>query len=247
MSGFELKQLRSQAELVANFATDWLRFVTRPRSSRVCCVALSGGRIAATLFDQFSTLVKAEGAALEHLHFFWADERCVAPEDPESNFNVAQEHLFRPLHVAPENIHRVRGELPPAAAMFEADAAIRQITSTAEPEVPVLDLVLLGMGEDGHVASLFPNAAPDALRCDSPYVFVTNAPKPPPTRISLSYRSIIGAREVWVLVSGSGKLKALAESLAADGSTPLAAVLQGRKNTIVYTDIPVTSVGGPVA
>ena len=103
--------------------------------------------------------------------------------------------------------------------------------------MPILDLVLLGMGEDGHVASLFPGGDPDAAEESAVYVAIEAAPKPPPQRVSLAYAPILAAREVWVLAAGAGKEQAFAESLKLDGITPLAHVLRGRSRTQVYSNI----------
>jgi 6-phosphogluconolactonase len=100
----------------------------------------------------------------------------------------------------------------------------------------VLDLIFLGMGEDGHVASLFPDALPKILNCASPFLAIENSPKPPPRRISLSYAAIAAAKQVWVLVSGAGKETALRESLRPGGRTPLARVLQLRSRTRIFCD-----------
>ena len=101
---------------------------------------------------------------------------------------------------------------------------------------PVLDLIILGMGEDGHVASLFPGAPEEVARCKSVYLPVV-ASKPPPRRITISFATIAAARQVWVLASGAGKERALRESLSANGKTPLACVLQERARTSIFTDI----------
>ena len=105
---------------------------------------------------------------------------------------------------------------------------------------PVLDLIFLGMGEDGHVASLFPDAPPEILNCAGPFLAIENSPKPPPRRISLSYAAIAAARQVWALVSGAGKEAALRESLRPGGRTPLArviAVASADENFLRYFDL----------
>lgn len=193
-------------------------------------MALSGGRITLKFFAAVIELAKVQGVSLENVHFFWADERCVPPTDSESTFAAANEHFFQPLGIAPDKIHRIPGELPPAKA---AELAATELARFC----PHLDLIFLGMGEDGHVASLFPGE-PEATRAN-PAVFraVTNSPKPPPNRVTLGYRSIAAAKQVWVLASGKGKEAALAESLSATGKTPLARVLQSRAHSKVFTDI----------
>jgi 6-phosphogluconolactonase len=161
----------------------------------------------------------------------------VTTADPGSNFRSAHECLFEPLGIEPSRIHRIRGEIAPELAAAEAEAELRRFAPPNATGQPVLDLVLLGMGEDGHVASLFPGESESERRSPRVYRPVV-APKPPPRRITLGYGVLAAAREVWVLVSGAGKEAALAESLSAEGQTPLAHVLRSRKRTRVFSDSP---------
>lgn len=199
-------------------------------------VALSGGRIAQDFFRAVAQLAKERGQSLAHVHFFWADERCVPPTDAESNYRSAAQLLFTPLGLPAENIHRIRGEAEPEQAAREAEAELRRFASANATGQPMLDLILLGMGEDGHVASLFPGEAEDVMSSSAVYRAVT-ASKPPPRRITLGYAAIAAAREVWVLASGAGKQTALRESLSLGGTTPLARVLRSRGQAKVFTDL----------
>jgi 6-phosphogluconolactonase len=199
--------------------------------------ALSGGGIAKPFFSAVAALAKASGAFLGSVHFFWADERCVPPDDSQSNFLLADENLFRFARIAPDKIHRLKGELPPQAAVAEASGEIRRIAPQDAAGIPVLDLVFLGIGPDGHTASLMPNARPAVLQSREPYVHVDNSPKPPPSRLSMTYPVLAAARQVWVLVTGEGKTEALRESLRPDGKTPFARVLQSRAETRIYSDV----------
>ena len=106
--------------------------------------------------------------------------------------------------------------------------------------MPVLDLVLLGMGEDGHVASLFPGDLTTGSDMETTFLAIENSPKPPSNRVTLGHGPISVAREVWVLAAGAGKGEALRDSLAPAGRTPLAKVIQSRVATKVFTDIPHT-------
>jgi len=171
------------------------------------------------------------------VHFFWADERCVPPNDPESNFAAAEKHFFQPMGISAGNIHRIRGEdIADLAAQQAAQEILRVAPSNSDGQ-PVLDLILLGMGEDGHVASLFPRE-PASMTTDKAVCrVINNSPKPPPTRITLGYATIAAARQVWVLASGTGKQAALRESLKPEGQTPLARVLGMRQQTRIFTDI----------
>ena len=122
---------------------------------------------------------------LANVQFFWADERCVPPDDTESNFRLANELLFAPLKISESQIHRIRGELPPETAAAQAAAELRRFASSNANGQPVLDLIFLGMGEDGHVASLFPDEMEIAGSDKAVYRAVNNSPKPPPNRITI--------------------------------------------------------------
>ena len=130
----------------------------------------------------------------------FGDERCVAPDHPDSNYRMARESLLD--RVAPATVHRIAGELGPD----EAAAAYNRIVGALAP----LDVVLLGAGEDGHTASLFPGHPEVQARGWA--VGVRNAPKPPPDRVSLTLPALQGARQVIVLATGGGKADAVAKA-----------------------------------
>ena len=121
-------------------------------------------------------------------------------------------------------------------AAAEAEAEICRIAQVNRSGQPMLDLIFLGMGEDGHVASLFPGVLEEAARSKSVYLPVV-ASKPPPQRITINFAALAAARQVWVLASGAGKESALRESLSTDGRTPLARVLATRAKTMIFADI----------
>jgi len=231
----EMKNFADDAALARAVAADWLALL-RDRTGPYLA-AFSGGRITGKFFAAVAELVQASGATLGNVHFFWADERCVPPNDSESNFLPAQDVLFRPLGIAPDRIHRLKGELPPAQAAAEASSEIRRIAQLNADAIPVLDLIFLGIGPDGHTASLMPNATPAVLQSREPFVHVDNSPKPPPNRITMTYPMLAAARQVWTLVTGDGKTEALRESLRPDGKTPFARVLRSRAVTRIYSDV----------
>ena len=244
MNNFELITFASADELARAAAGAWLDEIEAAnRAGKRHCVALSGGRITHKFFAAVVEQAKArkigDGATPSlpaNVHFFWADERCVPPDSAESNFAIARKFLFAPLKIADAQIHRIRGEDSPEAAAKAASTEISKIVPVNEAGQPVLDLIFLGMGEDGHVASLFPGE-PDVLISDRAiYRAVKNSPKPPPNRITLDYAVIAVAKQVWVLVSGTGKEAALRESLYSKGRTPLARVTQFRTRTKIFSD-----------
>lgn len=234
MKTWTLEQAASPAEVAQRCAIEFLAWAedSSPNKS----AALSGGRIAKDFLSAVARMAKEHEQSLAHVHFFWGDERCVPPTDAESNYRIAEELLFTPLGLAHANIHRIRGEDESQRAASEAEDTLRRFTTANAGGVPVLDLVLLGMGEDGHIASLFPGEAADTMSSTAVYRAVT-ASKPPPRRITLGYGAIAAAREVWVLASGAGKEEALRESLSPGGTPPLARLLRERKQTRIFTDL----------
>jgi len=130
----------------------------------------------------------------------FGDERCVPPDDPESNYRMAREALLD--RAAPATVHRIVGELGPV----EAANAYDDIVARLAP----LDVVVLGVGEDGHTASLFPGHP--ELAADGWAVPVRDSPKPPPDRVSLTLPALRGARLVIVLATGAGKADAVAKA-----------------------------------
>jgi 6-phosphogluconolactonase len=136
----------------------------------------------------------------------FGDERCVPPDDPESNYRAAREALLDRVH--PLSLHRMPGELGAEAAAALYEPIVRQLTP--------LDLVLLGMGPDGHTASLFPGHP--ELQTEGCVVAVHDAPKPPPDRVSLTLSALREARRVVFIVTGADKAEPLA--LAERGEVP---------------------------
>ncbi len=246
MKNVELISFASADELARAVAGAWLDEIeTANRAGKTHCVALSGGRIARNFFAAVAEQAKARKIGDDgtpslptNVHIFWADERCVPPDDPESNFHLAKELLFGPLKIGGAQIHRIHGEASPEAAAKAASTEISQIAPLNETGQPVLDIIFLGMGGDGHVASLFPGE-PDVLISDRAiYRAVKNSPKPPPNRITLGYPAIAAAKQVWVLVSGTGKEAALCESLISKSRTPLARLTQFRTRAKIFSDFP---------
>jgi len=230
---FIIDRFESADELAGAAAGQWLDELAA-FSGENYHAAVSGGRISGNFFTAVAASEKRRVFWLRPVHFFWADERCVPPDDEESNYRLASEKLLQPANIPKEHVHRIPGEEPPAKAAEFASAEMRGVVPVNAAGWPVLDMIFLGMGEDGHVASLFPRAntspAPNIY-------FPVVAGKPPPNRITLCYEAIAAAKEVWVLVSGSGKEAALRDSLSPTGRTPLAQVIRLRQQTRLLTNL----------
>lgn len=234
----QIQSFSDPETLAAAAASQWLEDLSRREpGAGPYSAALSGGRVTTSFFRSIVGQSGSYRDALSEVHYFWADERCVPPDDPESNFRMARELLMGPLEVPDDRIHRILGELAPGEAAALAERDLRRFAEARGEAGFYFDLVFLGMGEDGHVASLFPGEPDDAVRDSALYRPVV-AVKPPPNRVTLGYDAIVSAREVWALVSGVGKRAALEQSVSASGSTPFSEVIRRRESTRILTDIP---------
>jgi len=170
-------------------------------------VALSGGTTPGPLYARLAAAPYRHLIDWSRVRVFWCDERCVPPDDPASNYRLVAETLLGDLPRMPE-VHRVPGELP---ARLAASAYARELAAVLGGAVPWFDLVLLGVGGDGHVASLFPGT-PELTA--SRAVVATRSPLPPHPRVSLSLRTINAAHDVVFLVHGASKAGIVAAVLA---------------------------------
>jgi 6-phosphogluconolactonase len=173
-------------------------------------VALSGGSTPRQLYERLAQFDLASLVNWEAVHLFWGDERCVPPNHPDSNYRMARESLRVP--VPEQNIHRVYGEIAPEAAAEKYENELRSFFG----DVPRFDLILLGLGDDGHTASLFPSS-PTLHEQTRWAAAVAHETPPPPLvpRVTLTLPVINAARQIVFLVSGAGKAERLAEVLHA--------------------------------
>lgn len=167
-------------------------------------IALSGGTTPETLYRALTSPAFAGRFDWSRTTFFFSDERSVPPNDPRSNYVLANNALFTPLKIAPSQVCRMAGESrDPQAAAHEYEQQLRRATNTSPSSRPTLDLVLLGLGEDGHTASLFPGSP--ALRDNQSLITVTQSPKDPPIRLTMTLDVINHASVILFLVMGAGK------------------------------------------
>ena len=237
---FELLEFESDRAMAEQAARQWLEQIAAD-GCQSKLVALSGGRAAIPLFQEIAWQTQtmqsvSSNTILSPVHFFWVDERCVSAEDDQSNYLLADRFLFKPLHIQKDRIHRIRGELEPSESASAARAELISIAPKTADGIPILDWVFLGMGEDGHIGSLFPNLSEEALASMPLYQHVV-ASKPPPNRIALSLAALVQARNAWIFIVGPGKDPALADSLSPNGITPLARLLRNRERTGYCTTI----------
>jgi len=173
-------------------------------------VALNGGSTPTRLFQLLATEHR-ENIDWRKVHVFWGDERCVPPDDPGSSYGQAREMLLRHVPIPDSNIHRIKGELGPVEASKEYALILKEFASPPL-QWPRFDLVYLGMGEDGHTASLFPRSPVDVTESVIPVT--ANYQDRPANRVTLTPRVFNQARMIAFMATGEKKANTLAEVLS---------------------------------
>lgn len=209
----EIVVLPDRGALVAEAAREIVRRVRSAVAERgECAVVLSGGATPRPLYRALAQEPWRDRIPWDRIHVFWGDERCVPPDDPESNFRLAWEMLLAHVPVLPERVHRMPAEerdLDAAARAYER--TVRACAPLADDGWPRFDLVLLGLGGDGHTASLFPRTP--VLHETERAVVAYRVPQLGAWRMTLTPPVINHAVEVLFLVSGSEKAEALHRAL----------------------------------
>lgn len=204
----EIRTLTTPQELFAAAAEEVVRAANDAVAQRGrFTIALAGGSTPKSLYNLLATNARTT-LPWDRMFFFWGDERHVPPTDPESNYRMVEEAMLSKVPVPPGNVFRIKTENPEAAAAAEDyEKAIRKFFGLEPGQFPRFDLILLGMGPDGHTASLFPGTA--ALQEKSRLVVANWVEKMKTHRISLTLPVLNEARCVTFLVSGTDKAPAL--------------------------------------
>ncbi len=188
-------------------------------------LAISGGSLPKLISPALAAEPLKSHIDWSKWHLFFADERCVPLDHPDSNYRLAREHLFEHVSIPAQQIYPIDAALSPAAAATAYEDTLRQIFPVEAGQFPQFDVILLGMGPDGHTASLFPNH-PLLNEQDRWVAAIFNSPKPPPERITLTLPVLNNARQVAFIVAGAGKAELLPQVLGQiDSTTPLPAQL----------------------
>ncbi len=221
------------AETVATRAAEHVtRHLSRAISERgVAHLALSGGTTPGRTFE----LLAGEPLDWSAVQLWFADERCVGPRDEQSNYLLAAQTLLEPAAIPAGQVHRMRGELGPQEGAAQYVQELAESFGGAH-EVPVLDLIVLGIGPDGHVASLFPGADTLDAGEDAVCVGVEDSPKPPPQRITLSLAVLRAARSCLLLATGASKADAVSAMLAEPSRHVPASLLTRERLTVMMDD-----------
>lgn len=204
----EVKIYPTISELAKEFAEEIISKINASaKSGKAFSVMLSGGSTPKLLFGCLAKL-SSKVKSWEHVHFYWGDERCVPPDDPESNYRMAKEELQDKIQIPEANSHRIFGENDPD---LEAVRYAEEISN-----IPVFDLIMLGMGDDGHTVSIFPYNLD--LMNSSKLCEIGIHPKTGQKRITITGKVINNAKVVAFLITGKNKAGIIAEIFSKTGS-----------------------------
>jgi 6-phosphogluconolactonase len=217
------------------------RLVDAVSAAGLAHLVLTGGGIGTAVLAELAAAPARDAVDWQAVDFWWGDERFAPTGHPDRNDTGARAALLDKIDVNPARVHPVPGPDGPdgddpdaAAARYAAELAAATRPSDLGP-VPAFDVLMLGIGPEGHVASIFPGQP--AVHDDRPVVAVRDSPKPPPTRVSLTFPSIQAAREVWILASGAEKSEAIAQALWGASPDELPAVgARGQQRTLFLLD-----------
>lgn len=244
-AGREILVHRDKDELARATATRLIACVADAQSARgTAHIVLTGGRNGNALLAALAASDERDRIDWTRLDVWWGDERFLPDGDPERNHTQAREALLDAVPLDPARVH----VMPPSDGPYTGDAeaaaeayatelatAAAAASGTAE-QVPAFDVLLLGVGPDTHVASLFPEH-PALRETERTVVGVHGAPKPPPTRLSLTLPALRAAREVWLLAAGEDKAQAVAFALSGSGELQApAGAVYGRTRTLWLLD-----------
>ncbi|WPO74506.1 6-phosphogluconolactonase [Streptomyces sp. KN37] len=247
MTGAPQLVVHRDKELMARAAAARLitKIVDAQSARGYASVVLTGGRNGNGLLAALAASPARDAVDWSRLDLWWGDERFLPDGDAERNYTQARAALLDSVPVNPARVH----PMPASDGPYEVDAAAEvyaaELAAAARPEdhgqVPAFDVLMLGVGPDTHVASLFPEH-PAVRETERSVVGVHGAPKPPPTRISLTLPAIRAAREVWLLAAGEDKAGAAAIALSGAGEVQApAAGARGRSRTLWLLDAAAAS------
>lgn len=227
------------ADLAERVADRFLtRVKARTRNGRIAHIALTGGSMGGTVLRAVAAHSKVDRIDWSLVHFWWGDERFVADDDQDRNALQSRTALLDHIEVPAENIHEVAAAdsgltLDEAAAAYAEELARFGDQEQAWPSFAVC---FLGVGPDGHIASLFPDR-PEVTETDAAVLPVRDSPKPPAERVTLTRPVINSSKRVWLVLTGADKASALGLALAGASYTNVpAAGAKGRKRTIFFVD-----------
>lgn len=217
---------------IAGEHSDWVQFSARfilgagqqaLRDNGRFVMALSGGSTPAPIYQSLPHLWEQHALGWQRVHILWSDERCVPLDHPESNYRMARQALLDRIDIPSDQVHPMRCVQDPGLSAAEHEQVLRGLYP--RQDWPEIDLILLGMGADGHTASLFPGSP--ALHARSRWVAANDTPGLDPPRLTLTIPAINAARQVALLIAGSSKAGRVASVLGVEkgsGTVPVQSI-----------------------
>lgn len=201
----QLFSFDSVPKLVAEFSEFLINEINRAKEhNEKLNLALSGGTTPTEIFRYLSKNIERI-PSLNHLHVYWGDERCVPPDNKESNYGNAWREFLQISNIPEINIHRIKGELNPVDALADYDRELSLLPK--KNNIPFFDIMMLGIGSDGHTASIFPDQS--ALLKSREFLAVANHPVSKQKRITLTAKVINNSKKIVFIATGSSKQKVI--------------------------------------
>lgn len=236
MKQMKIENYTESNEALRALTSQLMSYISRKESQSPFKLALSGGETAKQMFtlwvDEYRDQIN-----WNYIRFFWVDERCVAPNSPDSNFGQANKLLFDPLHIPREHVHRIHGEVEPGTEAMRYSRIVKEYLPR-HGQFPYFDCIILGIGLDSHTASIFPDNLP--LLTDSRNYAVAQHPQTGQYRITMTGPILLNGSPLLVPVLGSGKgpvIEALTRGYSIMNATPAAYILSHAVDSIVYTTL----------
>ncbi len=223
-----IRMFDSPQILAMNLAEEFKKEVSQSKDNFY--LAISGGSTPKIFFKELAKTPFKEEVAWLHLQIFWCDERCVPPDDSDSNYGMTKENLLDHIRISAENIHRIKGEAHPEKEAVYYSKEIDKLLPKAKNNFPQFDWVLLGIGADGHTASLFPNS--ELLYSCSNIAGVAEHPVTGQKRISLTEKIINNSKRISFIVTGKDKANILSEIIKGDHKNYPAARIKPAEGTL---------------
>ncbi len=229
----------STDELVENLSIEFLDYISKGnKSGRPINIALSGGNSPKAFFERIAVNQHKTKTPVQWMkvHLFWVDERCVPPDHADSNYGMTCSAFIHKTELNESNIHRIRGENNPGKEARRYDEEVKMLVPLKEG-IPVFDLVFLGVGDDGHTASIFPNRM-DLLDADKIYETATH-PDTGQIRITMTGKTILRAKKIVFLVTGRSKSTIIRQIMNREPESsqyPAAYIYHNRNDADWYID-----------
>lgn len=212
----EIKVFNNSSELAEELANEFQKYVKKlAETNKQVNIALSGGSSPAPFYRRLGRYNAIDSRKInwEIIHFFWGDERCVPPNHEDSNYGLAKKYFLRALNVPEENIHRIKGErIPSEEAQAYSDYLMSNVP--LRNNYPAFDWIFLGIGEDGHVASIFPDQM--TLLFSDKLCETAIHPQTKQERITMTGKVLINAHRITFIITGESKKQLLKEIIDQD-------------------------------